>query len=275
MNIMIREVHYKWLILLSLVFTISVLAASPPDGAEWFDRAQAAREDGHYRAAIEALSSAAEQDFSPIRISFERARIETLAENPDAAVAELRALADGGFNGLGFITGDPILNELAGHAGFDELIAAMTAKAYPCESDEAFRAFDFWIGDWDVHVADGTLAGTNTIEPAQRGCMLIENWRNTGGGTGMSVNYLDRATGEWVQVWNAEGGSQINIRGGITDEGMLLVGTLHDVASGTTTPFRGLWTELDDGRVRQFFEQSTDGGATWSTWFEGFYTRKQ
>jgi len=32
---------------------------------------------------------------------------------------------------------------------------------------------------------------------------------------------------------------------------------------------------LPDGRVRQFFEQSTDGGETWTTWFEGFYTRKE
>jgi hypothetical protein len=76
-----------------------------------------------------------------------------------------------------------------------------------------------------------------------------------------------------VQIWNAAGGTQINYRGGLTDEGMLLVGKIHSVTNGTTLPFRGLWTLLDDGRVRQFFEQSTDGGETWTTWFEGFYTR--
>ena len=91
----------------------------------------------------------------------------------------------------------------------------------------------------------------------------------------MSVYYLDKATGEWVQVWNAEGGSQIHIRGGMTDEGMELIGQIHDVASDTTSPFRGLWTPLEDGRVRQYFEQSNDGGETWVPWFEGFYTRKQ
>ena len=91
----------------------------------------------------------------------------------------------------------------------------------------------------------------------------------------MSVNYLDKASGEWVQVWHAEGGSQIHIRGGMTNDGMLLVGTLHSVGNNTTVPFRGLWTPLEDGRVRQFFEQSTDGGETWTPWFEGFYTRKE
>jgi len=30
---------------------------------------------------------------------------------------------------------------------------------------------------------------------------------------------------------------------------------------------------MEDGRVRQFFEQSNDAGKTWSNWFERFYTR--
>jgi hypothetical protein len=54
---------------------------------------------------------------------------------------------------------------------------------------------------------------------------------------------------------------------------MLLVGQIHHVASGTTQPFRGFWSLLEDGRVRQLFEPSNDGGVTWTTWFEGYYTR--
>ncbi len=53
---------------------------------------------------------------------------------------------------------------------------------------------------------------------------------------------------------------------------MLLVGAIHYVGNGQTNPFRGLWTALDDGRVRQSFEQSDDGGETWVSWFEGFYS---
>jgi hypothetical protein len=150
----------------------------------------------------------------------------------------------------------------------------MSVQAYPCRHQPGFSDFDFWIGEWDVAVANGTPAGTNTIQAAEKGCVLIENWTNTAGGTGMSINYLDMATNEWVQVWNAEGGSQINVRGGLTDAGMAMEGTLHVVGSGTTLPFRALWTPLSDGRVRQYFEQSNDGGETWTPWFEGFYTRK-
>ena len=150
----------------------------------------------------------------------------------------------------------------------------VAAPTFPCEQDARFAEFDFWVGAWDVHVANGKYVGSNVIERAQRGCVLIENWTSAGGGGGMSINYFDKIGDEWVQIWNDASGSQINIRGGMTDDGMRLIGTIHYVAQGTTAAFRGLWTPLPDGRVRQFFEQSTDDGATWVPWFEGFYSRK-
>ncbi len=152
--------------------------------------------------------------------------------------------------------------------------ARAQAPQYPCEDDDRFTQFDFWVGEWAVHTADGVFAGTNVIESAHRDCVLIENWTGASGGGGMSVNYLDHVQGEWVQIWNDGSGSQINIRGGLTEDGMLLVGTIHYIANNTTVPFRGLWTPLPDGRVRQFFEQYDEENEAWATWFEGFYTRK-
>jgi hypothetical protein len=143
----------------------------------------------------------------------------------------------------------------------------------PC-STEKFAEFDFWLGAWEVRTADGKLAGSNRIEKAHNGCAINEFWTGAQGGTGSSVNYRDGRSGEWVQVWNSDNGIQIDIRGGLTEHGMRLVGTIHYVTNGNTFPFRGLWTPLDDGRVRQFFEQSSDGGETWAPWFEGFYRRQ-
>ncbi len=157
----------------------------------------------------------------------------------------------------------------------NEAPAAPVPAAYPCEDDERFSEFDFWLGNWDVHVASGVLAGHNEITREQRGCVLLENWSSASGGGGMSINYVDKSSGEWVQIWNDASGSQINIRGGVTEEGMLLIGRIHYVATGQTLPFRGLWTPLEDGRVRQYFEHSNDGGETWVSWFEGFYSRAE
>lgn len=281
----------RWLVAtVSLVLSGSVLADIAGDlmsefsqleksgstsGQEWFDLAGKAREANELHIAGQALDRAEEAGVSPIRISVEKSRQQVVGGDKEAAVAELQKLVDQGFTSVNFFTNDAVINSMAGNADYDALISETTKLAYPCAHREGFSDFDFWIGEWDVHVANGTVAGTNSITRQERGCVLIERWENAGGGTGMSINYLDGITDEWVQVWNAEGGSQINVRGGLTEEGMAMEGTLHTVSSGTTVPFRALWTPLPDGRVRQYFEQSNDDGATWVPWFEGFYTRKE
>ena len=245
---------------------------SPQD---WFALAAAARGAGELGLAAKALDTAAKYELPPVRVGIERARIFVAGGESAKAIAALQEVVGLGFTSVGVLTSDPVIDSLAGQSGYDALIATMSVQAYPCAHMDGFSDFDFWLGSWDVHVANGTLVGTNTIAREERGCVLIERWRNSSGGTGMSVNYLDKITDEWVQVWNAEGGSQINVRGGLTAEGMSMEGTLHTVGNGTTVPFRALFTLLPDGRVRQFFEQSNDGGETWATWFEGFYTRAQ
>lgn len=221
----------------------------------------------------QAQDSASPAPLSPVQAGLDAARQFVATGERESAVAELQKIADGGFTAVAVITGDAQLATLAGYAPFDELVTDMTVKAYPCEHDPVFSEFDFWVGEWDVHGTSGALAGHNRISSEQHGCLLEENWQSASGGTGTSVNYVDKSTGEWVQIWNDSGGSQIHIRGGMTTDGMLLTGTIHYVANGSTLPFRGLWTPLPDGRVRQFFEQSNDDGVSWTPWFEGFYSR--
>jgi len=266
-----REKSLKSLVYIILMITSTASAQTP--GETSFEAAVAAREAGRLDEAREALQRAADEGVSPVRVGLELARLDVRSGAPDTAVTGLRQLADNGFTAVGLITGDDVLSSLAGRPDFDALVTELSVQAYPCEHDEAFSAFDFWVGEWDVRIASGAIAGTNVITKEQRGCVLVEQWQSASGGSGMSINYLDRSSNEWVQIWNDAGGSQINIRGGMTDRGMLLTGTIHYVAAGTTLPFRGLWTPLEDGRVRQYFEQSNDEGQTWTSWFEGFYTR--
>ncbi|MGB5257259.1 MAG: hypothetical protein WBN44_08405 [Woeseiaceae bacterium] len=248
--------------------------ADPEDVTAWFRLAVSSRHSERYSQARHALDEAAARQFSPVGIGLERARLDVLEGNTGAAISELQAVAAAGFTAVGIISGDAVLARLVGRQEYDTLLVEMSRQAYPCENDPAFKAFDFWLGDWDVHVANGTYAGSNRIERAEHGCVLIENWTSVTGGTGTSINYLDGITGEWVQVWNDAGGSQINIRGGRSEDGMLLTGTIHYLNNASTAGFRGLWTPLPDGRVRQFFEQQSADGATWTPWFEGFYSKK-
>ncbi len=242
------------------------------DTEAWYQLSLEAGLAGELDVAEQALEEAAELGLSPARATLQRARLAVLRDAPQKALAELEQLAEAGFTAVSAISDDPVLSSLAGRPQYDELVAALSEEAWPCEHQEKFREFDFWIGEWEVHTADGRLAGHNVIEPAQHGCVLLERWTSAVHGGGMSINYLDSASDEWVQVWLDAGGGQIEIRGGLTEEGMRLEGVIRR-ADGSSAPFRGLWTPLPDGRVRQFFEQSADGGESWSPWFEGYYSR--
>lgn len=148
--------------------------------------------------------------------------------------------------------------------------------ALPCQQAEHYRHFDFWIGNWDVYGKankSGALFGTNTISSAQGTCLLVENWQGTKGSTGTSVNYYDGIKGLWVQHWVSADGTVINIEGGVVEGSMVLEGHIY-YATTTTHPirkFKGTWTPMEDGVVRQHFEESIDDGITWKAWFTGYY----
>ena len=82
-----------------------------------------------------------------------------------------------------------------------------------------------------------------------------------------------------IHIENAGGSlgesSEIDIRGGLEDGAMRLEGTVLYLQNGQRFPFRGTWTPQPDGVVRQHFEQSTDEGQTWTTWFDGYYHRAE
>ena len=49
-----------------------------------------------------------------------------------------------------------------------------TPSSPPRCTSAAHRAFDFWLGEWQVHGANGKQAGTNAITSAHGGCVLRE-----------------------------------------------------------------------------------------------------
>jgi hypothetical protein len=151
---------------------------------------------------------------------------------------------------------------------------AQNAPPRPCESGGHYEDFDFWVGEWNVFTPDGRKAGTNRIDKTENGCLILERWTGAGGGTGTSVNYYDPSRETWAQLWVSGNGVVIKIEGELRDGSMVLEGVLIK-PGGDSQPFRGTWTPNPDGSVRQFFEISTDQGATWTSWFDGRYVRVQ
>lgn len=147
------------------------------------------------------------------------------------------------------------------------------ADATPACDAAPFHDFDFWVGDWEVVDADGKPAGTSHVQSMDEGCVILEEWRSARGNTGRSLNFFDPRSRSWRQVWVGLG-IQLDMSGELRADGMVLEGPLYDLSSGKTTRLRGVWSKLSDGRVRQHFTESSDGGKTWGEWFDGYYTKR-
>ncbi len=149
--------------------------------------------------------------------------------------------------------------------------AAPLAAAPACDTPE-HRAFDFWIGEWEVWAND-QRAGSNRIERVLGGCALAEHWLGASGVEGLSYNAWDSGTRRWRQFWVAGRGEVLELEGGLRDGAMVLEGVRPNPRTRAPQRQRIVWTRQDDGSVRQLWETSDDGGATWQVAFDGRYRR--
>ncbi len=148
---------------------------------------------------------------------------------------------------------------------------SFAASAAPCD-EPANRAFDFWIGEWDVRTPDGKLAGTNRIEREYGGCVLHEHYATARGYSGESLNIYDASRKVWHQTWVDTDGTLLLLEGGPRDGAMVLEGQTANT-DAEPTKHRITWSTNADGSVRQLWE-STDAKGQWSVAFDGKYTRK-
>jgi hypothetical protein len=151
--------------------------------------------------------------------------------------------------------------------------ATSPAQGQPdtCASAE-HREFDFWIGEWNVHAANGKLAGTNSIKREIGGCVLHERYETGRGYSGESFNIYDAPRRRWHQTWVDSGGLLLLLEGGLRDGKMVLEGQTTG-ADQKITSHRITWTPNPDGSVRQLWESTgPDGERTVA--FDGVYTRK-
>jgi hypothetical protein len=165
---------------------------------------------------------------------------------------------------------------LSGQAGAQSTDAVPAPHA-SCSADPAYHLLDFWIGSWEVY-AGTTLDGHDRVSRILGGCALTEEWTDTGGGKGLSLFYLEPASGRWHQVWVTD---RANLAGGLKEK--ILVEQLPGGGvrfQGTITGPRGrsyldrtTLTPRPSGEVHQVIEASTDSGATWRSLYDAIYRK--
>ena len=166
--------------------------------------------------------------------------------------------------------------------GFLFLLAAHPActQSLPC-SGEAFRQFDFWIGEWDVFKQDGTTAGDSRISVILDSCVILEEWtsarpRQTFFYKGKSFNTYNTVTKQWQQTWVDNTGRTTEfLRCDVTPGQLVFFADAAWDNSGKACLRRLTFTRLSEDRVRQFSECSYDDGKTWSPEYDLDYRRKK
>jgi hypothetical protein len=151
----------------------------------------------------------------------------------------------------------------------DPRFTALMEPLKPCQAPE-YRQFDFWLGDWDVESpASPGRTSRNRISSINDGCTLREEYTTPIGYAGTSLNFYDGVRKVWHQTWIDNQGGALYLEGGLVGESMVLATTGDPQSVNRIT-----WTPLDDGRVRQHWEATSDGGRTWTSVFDGYYTRR-
>jgi len=233
-------------------------AATMDEAAKSFDARQWADAAASYESVL-----AVEPGNALTRIRLARAR--AASGEADAALATLAAWFEAGNGSYAVAMRLPEFESMRS----DPRFTALVERFRPCNTPE-YRQFDFWVGDWNVEsAASPSTLSHNRISLINDGCTLREEYDTSLGYVGTSLNFYDGRRKAWRQTWIDNQGGGLVLEGGLQGSDMVLQSTDDGGQVQRIT-----WTPLADGRVRQHWQSSADGGRTWTTAFDGFYSRR-
>jgi ketosteroid isomerase-like protein len=145
--------------------------------------------------------------------------------------------------------------------------AAADEAKITCTNPESHQ-FDFWVGDWDVFDVDkpATPVARVHVDRILGGCVLREDYQDTEGHMGQSFSAYDAARRNWHQSWVTNRGQLLLLDGGVHEGAMVLRAT-EPMLDGNDRRVQGTWKAVTGG-VRETAVRSTDGGRTWTPWFD-------
>ena len=136
------------------------------------------------------------------------------------------------------------------------------------------RQLDFWVGSWAVEGENGLPLGTSTVALDLSGCLVEERFATPHGYRSVSFAYRDFFTGKWYRTLIDGEGERVELEGGPVPGGaIVMTGTEKEPGIGE---FGVRVTLAPDGpdRVRQTWETSRNGGATWTVDLVTIYVRR-
>lgn len=250
-----------------------VTKADPSNGRAWFRLGASLHHIGRYDEAVVAYRKSpglAGNSIAMYNLACSYAKLN----KKDEAIEWLNKAIKAGFPQPAQLRTDTDLDSLRSDARFEQALALADKTSRPCEVLPEYKQFDFWVGEWSVENQQGQMVGSNTIQRITGNCILLENWTDGFGRTGKSMNFYDASKSKWRQTWVSDSGGISEFEGEYKEGAMRFTGEAS-VRGGARALQRLTFFNLDKDRVRQFAEQSTDGGKTWTLAYDLVYVRKK
>lgn len=143
------------------------------------------------------------------------------------------------------------------------------------------RAFDFWIGEWEVFGKKGNKAGDSKISVILDSCVILEEWTSVAPQKGLvyqgkSFNSFNTATKQWQQTWVDNTGNTTEYLRGEVGENKITFYADKVIDQNAKYFLRRLtFTKLNEITVRQLGERSDDDGKTWTVEYDLEYRKKK
>jgi tetratricopeptide (TPR) repeat protein len=249
-----------------------LVKAEPQNGRLWLRLGFALAGEGRPAEARAAFREALARDFNAAGAHLGIARSWARERQADSALAHLHQAALAGAAGGAALRADSALAPLADDPRFARALAVADSVRYPCRHRPEYRAFDFWIGDWDVLVG-GTVVGPNRVDQRDEGCVLLENWTANAYQAGTSLNAYDPALRKWRQVYVWDAGRVTDWIGERQGDEMRFTADARTPA-GQPVKQRMVFRAVARDTVTQVIDQSSDGGATWMNVWNSVYVRR-
>lgn len=251
----------------------ALVTSEPSNARAWFGLHVALHGVESFDEALTTLAKAAELGYpNPGQVQFRFARTHARMGDATRAFEALNAFVKLGASNPSLLQMTD-LDSIRKDPRFAAVTEGIDRNIRPCEYEADFRAFDFWIGEWDVQPTGrtrGPQGASSVIEKALDGCLILENWEPGAPPRGKSFNTFNRATRQWEQFWVDAGGRLTHYFGTFQPDGSLRYET-RDTGLGLA---RMTFEKKSATEVRQFGQRSGDGGKTWQMTFDLTYLRK-
>lgn len=253
----------------------AVTKAEPKNAPAWFKLGTSLQLTGKLDAAIPAYLKAVEIGKIPLAM-FNLGCVYSRLNQKDESLKWLDQAVKAGFSNEDKLKTDADLAAVRDDERFKPIVQQAHLLAKPCDRPEC-RQFDFWIGEWDVFNPAGQKVADSSIQLILNDCVILENYstRPMGPYEGKSFNVYDQVEKKWKQTWVDVTGSILELSGEFKDGVMDLRGEAKPQPGQTTRLLNQItWKKLPDGTVNQVWNQSSDGGKTWTKAFDGIYKLK-